>query len=461
MMAMNGCAACLQKQREIDRLTEENQRLKQRLRYQERQATEGFFGSGTPSAKLPVKANATPPEVAKRKGAQPGHPGAGRRTFEACEAERVVDVAAEVNDRCPVCNYPLEEKGTDGRLVLESRPVKAERVLYRRPTHYCPRCRRTFRPRTPAVLPKSLYGNQLVATASTMPYLHGIPLGRVCEQTGLGPGSLVEIFHRVARLCAGVPEQLVAEYRQAPVKHADETGGRTNGKNGYAWWFATPQLSLFLFRQTRAASVPKEVFRNAPLPGCLVVDRYGGYNKRPCRLQYCYSHLLREGQDLEREVPEATEVPALVSTVAPWLSLAMGLRVQPISDAEFARQAATLKTDIIAVMDQPAQHLGIRRIQDIFRTQADRLYHWAEDRRIPAENHLAERDLRPTVIARKVSFGSQSDAGAHTRGILMTVLHTLKKRKVDVVAHLKGVLDHLAGDIHQDPFPLLFPTGPT
>src|SRR6266511_4173920 len=163
-------------------------------------------------------------------------------------------------NKLAVTNYPLEEKGTDGRLVLESRPVKAERVLYRLPKHYCPRCRHTFRPRTPAVLPKSLYGHQLVATASTMHYLHGIPLGRVCEQTGLGPGSLVEIFHRVARLCAGVPEQLVAEYRQAPVKHAEETGWRTNGKNGYAWLFATPQLSVFLFRKTRAASVPKEVF---------------------------------------------------------------------------------------------------------------------------------------------------------------------------------------------------------
>jgi hypothetical protein len=74
---------------------------------------------------------------------------------------------------------------------------------------------------------------------------------------------------------------------------------------------------------------------------------------------------------------------------------------------------------------------------------------------------LAERDLRPTVIARKVSFGSQSDAGAHTRGLLMSVLHTLKKRGRDVVAHLKGGLDRLADDIHQDPWPLLFPEGPT
>src|SRR5262249_52957618 len=109
----------------------------------------------------------------------------------------------------------------------------------------------------------------------------------------------------------------------------------------------------------------------------------------------------------------------------------------------------------------PAHPGGFRRIKEISGAKGDRLYHWAEDRRIPADNNLAERDLRPTVIARKVSFGSQSDAGAQTRGVLMSVLHTLKKRQVDVVAHLKRVLDQLALDLHQDPFPLLFPEAPT
>jgi hypothetical protein len=43
----------------------------------------------------------------------------------------------------------------------------------------------------------------------------------------------------------------------------------------------------------------------------------------------------------------------------------------------------------------------------------------------------------------------------------MSVLHTLKKRQVDVVTHLKTVLDQLALDIQQDPFPILFPEAPT
>ncbi len=460
VMAMNGCAECLKKPRIIDRLTEENQRLKQKLRYQERQATEGVFGSRTPSAKLPVKANTPPAQEPTRKGARPGHPGAGRQTFAAHEAERIIQVTAEVGDRCPTCDLPLEEKGPASRLVLESRPVKAERVLYRLPKKYGPPCQCTFQPRAPAVLPKSLSGNQLLATATTMHDLHSIPLGRICEQMGLGAGSLVEIFHRMARLLAGVPARLAAEYRQAPVKHADETGWRTNGHNGYTWLFATPPLSLFLFRKTRAASVPQEVFGKAPLPGCLVVDRDGGDHKAPCALQYCYSHLLREVQDLEQECPDAAEVTAFVRTVAPQLPLAMGLRAQPLVDAECSPQAAARTAQIMASMAQPAQHLGIRRIQEIFRAHADRLYHWADDRRVPADNNRAARDLRPTVIARKVSFGSQSDAGAHTRGILMSVQHPLKQRGVDVVSHLKGVLDPRATHIHQDPFPLLFPTGP-
>jgi hypothetical protein len=154
-------------------------------------------------------------------------------------------------------------------------------------------------------------------------------------------------------------------------------------------------------------------------------------------------------------------VTAFVSTVVPQLALAMGLRTQPISDAECSRQAVALKAQIMASMDAPSHHLAIRRIQELFRAHADRLYHWADDRRVPAENNLAERDRRPTVLARKVSFGSQSDAGAHTRGILRSVLHTLKKHGDDVVAHLKAVLDRLAEDIHQDPWPLLFPEGPT
>lgn len=69
------------------------------------------------------------------------------------------------------------------------------------------------------------------------------------------------------------------------------------------------------------------------------------------------------------------------------------------------------------------------------------MYHWCDNRLIPAENNMAERELRPTVIARKVSFGSQSDEGAKTREILITVLHILKKRTKNFADVFKTSLD--------------------
>jgi len=64
---------------------------------------------------------------------------------------------------------------------------------------------------------------------------------------------------------------LMAAYRSASVKHADETGWRTDGQNGYSWLFCTNDISIYRFRQSRSASVPKEVLGEKHLPGVLVV----------------------------------------------------------------------------------------------------------------------------------------------------------------------------------------------
>jgi hypothetical protein len=183
---------------------------------------------------------------------------------------------------------------------------------------------------------------------------------------------------------------LLLEYRRAPVKHADETGWRTDGHNGYAWLFCTPRLSLFRFRQSRSASVAQEVFGSKRLPGVLVVDRYNGYNQLPCSLQYCYAHLLREVQDLGKEFPDVSEVSQFVARFAPLLASAMKLRAQELPPARFREQALELKVEIKALVHSPAQHPGIQKIQNLFRDKAARLYHWTKTPAIPADNNRAE-----------------------------------------------------------------------
>ena len=455
---MGICQGCFDKQRQIDLLKQEVESLRRKLRYRTQQQQEGFFGSSTPSAKRPVKPNAETPAEAKPKGARRGHKGGGRPTFEEGEADSVVDVPV-LTTCCPHCgSEELSDYVADSRSLLESAPVKAKRVVQKLHGKRCARCGHRVVAKAKGVLPKNLLGNQVLTNAAVMHYEHGIPMARVAEQLGLNEGTLVQALQRLARLLARVPEQLVLEYRKAPAKHADETPWRTSGQNGYAWLFATEALSLFYYRETRSAVVPRAVFGDQPLDGVLVVDRYAAYNKVPCRIQYCLAHLLREVQDLEKEKPDSPEVRTFVSTLASLLATAMALRNQPISDDEYYRRAAELERLIRGTAEAPAKDFGIRRIQDIFRDNEERLYHWVRDRRVPAENNRAERDLRPTVIARKVSFGSQSPQGAQTRSILTSVLHTMRKRGIDTVTSLCEALGTLAENIDQDPYPLLFRT---
>ena len=450
------CQGCLEKQRIIDQLLEENHRLKQQLRYRQRKSEEGFFGSSTPSSKIPVKAN-TPQQNRNRKGgARPDHVGHGRSSVDAASADRIEEI--DIDETCPICGTVLQDKGYEERSVIDSQPIRAERFLYRLKKRYCPTCRKVVRARAPGVLPKSLYGNRLITQALFWHFLHGMPMGKVCEQTGIGLGSLIDIFHRMAALFRPVIPKLIEQYRQAEVRHADETSWRTDGRSGYAWLFATETVSIFLFRSTRSASVPREILGTQPLPGVLVVDRYNAYNRAPCALQYCYSHLMREVEDLAKEAPDHPEVTAFIATMIPLLAQAMHLHSQPISDEVYYDQARKLQQQIIQAVQAPAQHLGIRRIQDIFTDNADRLYHWVGNRKVPADNNRAERELRPTVIARKVSFGSQSDAGASTREVLMSLVHTLKKRFPDPQTHFNSFLNRLAVDPTLDLSEILFPS---
>jgi transposase len=438
----------------IDQLQEEIVRLKARLRHQERTAKEGPFGSSTPSAKIPLKAN-TPPEGSQRRGgAKPGHRGHGRRRIPDAEVTRHRSVSGP--QRCPYCGGPLDPKGSKARTIIEVDPVRKEVVRYELEQCDCSHCQRTFTARPAGVFAKGLFGNRLLAHLALEHYVQGVTLGRLSASLGITQGSLWAALHQLAGRLASVPERLLLEYRGAPVKHADETGWRTDGHNGYAWLFCTERVSLFRFRQSRSASVAREVFGTKRLPGTLVVDRYNGYNQAPCLIQYCYSHLLREVQDLGKEFPEVSEVLQFVARFAPMLAAAIQLRAQGLTAAAFGQRALELKMDIKTLVHSSAQHPGIQKIQNIFREKAARLYHWSKRAAIPADNNRAERELRPLVIARKISFGSQSEQGARTREILMSVLLTLRKRTADAFGVFKRTLDALAEDEKRDPYKLLF-----
>ncbi len=454
------CPGCFEKQLRIDELQEEVIRLKQKLRYQERKTKDGYFGSSTPSSKKPFK-EAAEDAVKKNGGAVYGHKGCGRKKITREQADETKELV--IGNKCPHCSGKLVNKSFIKRPVIDSVLLKAKKILYLCQKKYCPRCKKTVSAKPP-VLPRALYGNQLIAQALYLHYGQLIPLGRVVEILGgaVSTANLHDIFRRLSRMWQPAVDRLITQYRKEPVKHADETGWRSDGDNGYAWLFCSKNISIFRFEDNRSSRVRQIVLGKRWLPGVLVTDRYGVYNKSPCSLQYCYAHLLRLVEDTGTQFADNQEVQCFVAALAPLLAQAMHLRSQDIGDVVYYRRAKTLRAQIQRVINAGACHAGIKAIQTIFKENKHRVYHWVNDRAVPADNNRAERELRPTVIARKVSFGSQSKQGALTRSILMTVIHTAKKRLPANGAQewLKKSLDAIAANHDVDAYSLLPPPRP-
>lgn len=449
------CRECINKQLEIDQLKGKIQELNGVIYRMKKKQEVGYFGSSTPSSKKPVKKNSSEDKIKMRGGAKKGHKGHGRTVFDIKEADEVINVEAPSN--CPKCGRHLKNISTKIRRVIEIEPVKVKRVAYRLFKKRCHHCKKTIISKAPGVLPRGLYSNRLLSLVAEDYYIYGIPINRIADRYGFNVGSLLKAMHHIAGIVKGVTENLVKQYRNAPVKHADETTWRIDGENGYAWLFATQDTTIMTLRNTRSGKVAQEILGTSPLPGVLNVDRYAGYNKSPCRIQNCYSHLHRELSDINAQFPDKPEVASFHNKVAPLLKEAMGLRSLPISDKEFYRRAKKCKLAIISAMSQPANHLAIRSFQQIFIDNSHRLYHWVDDRAVPADNNFAERGLRPLVIARKISFGSQSDKGALTRSSLMSILLTIDKRFPNQSFHrFCAFLDNYALNPSIDPFKVLF-----
>src|SRR5450756_2782407 len=132
---MGYCKNCFEKQRRIDELAEENKRLKEQLRYRERKEKEGFFGASTPSSKLPTKETTPEKNRQKKGGARIGHEGHGRKSH----TEETADVVISLDPPtvCPQCGGELVVVEMRDRAVIESSPMKPEKLLYSLPHGKC------------------------------------------------------------------------------------------------------------------------------------------------------------------------------------------------------------------------------------------------------------------------------------------------------------------------------------
>jgi len=210
---------------------------------------------------------------------------------------------------------------------------------------------------------------------------------------------------------------------------------------GDAWGFLTPTASVYRFRGTRASTVPAEIFGKGAHIGVLGVDRYSAYN---CawrgRMQYCLEHFKRNVRDLLEAEPKDKEYQRHIPRFLELLASAMTLRNRK-RGKEYDEESVSIRDELLAIARSPVKDGRLKGYFDLIVNRRERFFQWVCNPEVEAENNLAERRLRPLVIARKVCFGSQSEKGLKTRETLMTVIDTLSLRCDDPVAKLSQVLD--------------------
>lgn len=416
-----------------------NRELEKKLNL--RRGDEEVFGWSTPSSKKVFKENSTEENQSKKGGGRPGHKGHGRSFFEVEEADRT-----ELNEEEPLrCSCMEEAKwkklGTVQSFSYSFRPMKLEKVVVKNALWRCLKCGRVVRSRNPNRRKNSLYDNHAIAHFLTECYYHNTPVGQFIRRIGLNRGTFFHMAHHAAGKAESLFSRILSDACSEKLLYADETGTRMDGTNAYIWLIANDRFKIFLHRRSRSGREIQSVFGKEKHDMVLITDRYAGYNKVNVLRQYCYVHLLRDIKKEKEAFPEEPEVQCFCPKLSALLKKAIGMFGSGGSLNSYRKRALKIKEQIMEICRHPAQHPAVQYLQNIFREKEDCLFQWIRSPDIPCENNYAERGLRPLVVIRKISYGSQSERGMKTREILTSVLHTAAARGLEPAAFLEAFLN--------------------
>ena len=228
------------------------------------------------------------------------------------------------------------------------------------------------------------------------------------------------------------------EVRASPVVHADETGWREAGENGYLWTFSTPTARYFA-HGSRARAVVTDTLGD-PFPGTLVTDFYAAYSHHEGPHQRCWAHLLRDVHEVRSRSPDDQRVQRRAGRVkrvfedatagaAPDERLRRHLRRQLerrllAACRPFLTEAGTAVGTLCRRMERFLHQLFV----------------FVTDPAVPPTNNLAERSLRHQVTARKISGGTRSADGTATKVALATLFGTWDLRGLNPFEQCRRVL---------------------
>jgi len=405
--------------------------------------------SRPPSSDPPLPQRPHRPRGQRRRGGQPGHPGSTRTLIPVEEVDEVVVIKPA---QCTHCQAPLS--GDDPQpwrhQVIELPPSKPVVTEYQWHQLACPACGETTRAPWPAGVPSRTYGPRVQATVAlctgayrlskrttqqVMAEVFGVPMS-------VGTISLLEQA-TTAVVAAPVEEARTYVHEQA-VAHLDETSWCQGGKRAWLWVAVTSLVTVFLVRMSRGGQVARELL-GAQFSGILVTDRYSAYNGYPVRWrQLCWAHLLRDFEAMRGRGGRSEEIgDALLAQAHQMFAWWHLVREGTLKRSTFRSYMSPLRREVERLLEAGSR-CGVPKTagtcRDILkRRQA--LWTFVQVEGVEPTNNTAERSIRPGVLWRKGSFGTQSAEGSRFVESMMTVVATLKQQQRSVLEYLTAACE--------------------
>src|SRR4029453_8162653 len=267
-------------------------------------------------------------------------------------------------------------------------------------------------------------------TQDVMADLLGIPMAL---------GTIANLEHAtVQALAAPVGEAQTYIHAQA-LAHLDETGWREGHSRAWLWVAVTTWVTVFLVRLSRGAKVVQDLLGQR-FCGILVTDRWSAYTWYPTRWrQVCWAHLLRDFEAMRSRGGRSKELgDALLAQAHQMFRWWHRVRDGTLKRASFRSAMPPLRQAAERLLEAGSR-CGVPKTagtcQDILKRR-EALWTFVQVEGVEPTNNTAERAIRPGVLWRKGSFGTQSAEGSRFVESMLTVVATLKQQQRNVLEYL-------------------------
>ena len=429
--------------RENEELKRKNRALEERLRDLEAKVRRlgNMLRMTSSNSSLPPSSDwmrePTPkPPTGRKRGGQPGHPGATRPVFPAAEVDHVVRLTPE---RCAGCFKPLTglEILAEIHQVVEIPPSLAEVTEYQCFRRTCA-CGVATTADLPKDVPVGCVGPRFQAVLTSLTGRYRLSRREACEaaQALYGPkarialGTMSALEKRTSQAMAGPYEEGLLAIRREKVVNADETSWMLDRHRAWLWAATCPCLSVFRIDPTRS-QVGFHALMGEDYGGILGTDRWTGYLGHPVRRrQLCWAHLKRNFKALTEQWHKgATHIGnqgllAEKAVTRAWRGYLEG-RIAHVSLRVILHPIRKRLKAVLLKGCRSTEWKTRAMSRDVLKRFTAL---WTFTRKLGVEptNNRAERVLRKAVLWRKGSFGSDSAAGCRFAERMLTASETLK-----------------------------------